>query len=271
VKPWRLSTVLLLLACATPVGAETAEQVQMREAQASLYQGSLNAALSTLKSLDLVGGEAAVEQNVIREDVAMFEKGGKIFDATVIETKTKRDKLNADAASYEAALVPHNAIVDSWNARCGRTFSEKEGAAVQKCNQDKAALQPLVDQKAKEKEALTARNAALEVEEARLAQQAKDLEAIRAKLIARVEANERKGLDYLAKRAKIIAQIDEFHARLLTLQASFDACKSVLGDQMASNETVHDVCGKAFDGNRVPDKYLPDYDTTPKWSPWGDK
>ena len=273
-KPLRLLAIVLSLCLATPAWpqnpTETPEQTQMREAQASLYLGSLKAALATLKSLDLDGAEAAAEQATIREDSDMFEKGDKIFEATVAETKAKRVQLAADVASYEAALVPHNAMVDNYNARCGKVFGPNETAAVQKCRQEEAALRPLIDQKRKEKDALAARIRAQEAEEAKLAQQSKDLEAIRAKLIERVAANERRGQDYLAKRARMIAQIEGFRSRLLALQASFDGCRSALADN-APNETVHDVCGKAFDRDRVPDSYLPDDDRTPRWGPWGDK
>jgi chromosome segregation ATPase len=274
VKRWRLlAGILLLLPLASALAddaPETPEQAQMREARASLYQGSLKAALAMLRSLDAIGAEAAAEQATIREDADMFQKGENIFEATVAETKTKRDQLAADVASYEAALVPHNVMVDNHNARCGKVFGPKETAAFQKCQQELAALQPLIDQKKKDKDALAARIAAQEAEESKLAQQAQDLEAIRAKLVARVAANESKGQDYLAKRAKFISQIEEFRSRLLALQASYDACKSALADRAASDETVHDVCGKAFDGNRVPDSYLPDDERKPKWSPWGD-
>jgi chromosome segregation ATPase len=273
-KYWRAFAIFVSWHFATPLYAQTAltgnEQAQTRDAQASLFEGSIKGSLSMLKSLDLVGAEAAVEQDQIRQDTAMFEKGKPIFDRTVAEAKAARQKLEGDIASYQAGLVPHNALIDSHNARCGRVFSKEENAAFQQCNQEQAALQPSVDQAKKDERELAARIAAQESEEARLNKQAQELDAIRAKLIERVAANEKKGLEYRAKRERLIAQIEEFRTRLLALQGSFDSCRSLAGGQQVPAETLHDVCGKAFDGNRVPDSYLPDFSRTPVWSPWGD-
>lgn len=272
--------VLILFGAIMPLPAQSApdspEQMQMREAQASLYIGSINGALSMLKSLDLTGANAAEEQDTIRQDATMYEKGIAIYKGEAESARAKREKLRTDIAEYEKRLVPYNALVSNWNSRCDRMFRPEENGARQQCNQEKAQGRPLAERITKEQDELAARAAAQDAEEARLNQQGIELEQIRAKLIARVEDNERKGLDYLAKRTQLLAQIEDFRERLLKLQADFDACLSIVEDRVkwkrpAPEETEHDVCGRAFDGNRVPDSYLPDYSRTPKWSPWGSK
>ena len=282
---WRGPTLLavcsaLLFSQTAECAPDTPEQVQIREAQASLYRGSIKTSLAMFKVLDQEGADAAIEQDTIRQDVAMFEKGADIYKQTVEAAKVNREKLDREIAAYEQRRASSDALVDNWNGRCGRVFGPRETGAYQQCLQEQAALQPAIDQNRKDRADLKISTDRQIEEEQKLHQQGLDLDEIRQKLIMRVENNERRGLEYLAKRKRLLEQIDDFRERLEKLQTAFDLCVHMARSDKETQkvkkedipaETVHEVCGRAFDGNRVQDTYLPGYSRLPKWSPWGSK
>jgi chromosome segregation ATPase len=172
------------------------------------------------------------EFQAIQKDEAQVTKKWDDLKWSEAQIKKQINEHEADGARFEQAAADYDARVTTHNARCNGTFDD--ASFVNACNAEKNAG---------------------DAEKARLQAWAKHLNEMKALLNEAItnhtEQTEKTWAQHKANSARmeeIRAAVQPMLNRLEAIQAEVDACDAAIKN--ASNEVMHDTCGRMFDGNQ---------------------
>lgn len=229
-----LLTVCSLAYAAQPAGGAATDMTgQERDAQASLYVGSIRSTVRDMTVTNKVGTALSGVQAQQLGTATLIFNGRVTLESTL-------ESHNANAKNQHAYAAQINPQIETYNATC--SGKQVDQNTFNWCQGEIARLTPL-DAK------VTTWAAEVEASKVAVDLQAKTLDQLDEQNTKDGQALYEKGLKYIEKANMLTQRIEDFMVRLTALQAGFETCKSAIGQ--VTLEEMHEICGSMFDGNIV--------------------